>query len=81
MGEIPNLDSPLVVTINPLHIPTHNGVQHEVYTKKMDKYATKHCLIMRSGLSGSTQAWYLSQTSFGHISTKYSTIPTVSKPA
>ena len=26
MEEIPNLDSPLVVTINPLHVPTHNGI-------------------------------------------------------
>jgi len=33
-GEIPNLDSPLVVTVNPLRVPTHNGAQHEVYTKK-----------------------------------------------
>jgi len=55
-GEIPNLDGPLVVTVNPLHVPTHNRVQHKVYTKKMDKYTTKHRLIARSGLSGNTQA-------------------------
>jgi len=33
MGEIPNLDGPLVVTVTPLHVPTHNGAQHKVYTK------------------------------------------------
>jgi len=56
MGEIPNLDGPLVVTVNSLHVLTHNRAQHEVYTKKMDKYTTKHCLIARSGLSSNTQA-------------------------
>jgi len=34
MGKIPNLDSLLEVTITPLRVPTHNGAQHEVYTKK-----------------------------------------------
>jgi len=38
MGEIPNLDGPLVVTITPLHVPTHNGAQHKVYTKKRQVY-------------------------------------------
>jgi len=34
MGRIPNLDGLLEVTVTPLCVPTHNGVQHEVYTKK-----------------------------------------------
>jgi len=34
MGRIPNLDSLLEVTVTPLHVPTHNGVQHKVYTMK-----------------------------------------------
>ena len=34
MGEIPNLDDPLVITVTPLHVLTHNRAQHEVYTKK-----------------------------------------------
>jgi len=34
MGKIPNLDGLLEVTITPLHILTHNRVQHEIYTKK-----------------------------------------------
>jgi len=33
-GKIPNLDSLLKVTVTPLHVPTHNGAQHKVYTKK-----------------------------------------------
>jgi len=33
MDGISNLDGPLVVTVTPLHVPTHNGAQHEVYTK------------------------------------------------
>jgi len=61
-GKIPNLDGSLVVTVNPLHVPTHNGAQYKVYTKKMNKYTTKHCLIARSGLSGNTQAWYYTST-------------------
>jgi len=32
--RIPNLDGLLEVTVTPLHVPTHNGVQYEVYTKK-----------------------------------------------
>jgi len=34
MGRIPNLDSLLEVTVTSLHVPTHNGAQHKVYTKK-----------------------------------------------
>jgi len=34
IGRIPNLDGLLEVTVTPLHVPTHNRVQHEVYTKK-----------------------------------------------
>jgi len=34
MGEISTLDSLLEVTVTPLHVPTHNGAQHEVYTEK-----------------------------------------------
>jgi len=34
MGEIPNLDGPLEVTITPLCVPTHNRAQHKVYTEK-----------------------------------------------
>ena len=55
MNGIPNLDSPLKVTVTPLHVPTHNEV--------------------------AAQSLYLSQTSFGHISTNSSTIPTVLKLA
>jgi len=54
MGEISNLDDPLVVTVNPLCVPTHNGAQHKVYTKKMDKYTTQHHSIVRSGLKHNT---------------------------
>jgi len=32
--RISNLDSLLEVTVTPLHVPTHNRVQHEIYTKK-----------------------------------------------
>jgi len=32
--RIPNLDGLLEVTVTPLHVPTHNRAQHEVYTKK-----------------------------------------------
>jgi len=41
MDGIPNLDSPLKVTVTPLHVPTHNEIAAQgLYWEKGYKYTT-----------------------------------------
>jgi len=61
MGEIPNPDGLLKVTVIPLHVPLTMECSTRFIPGK-DKYSTKHRLIVRSGLSVNTQAWYCTST-------------------
>ena len=59
--RIPTLDGLLEVTVTPLHVLL--TMEHSTrFILRTVQVSTKHCLIIRSGLSANTQAWYCTST-------------------